>query len=162
MNIFVLDNDIQKSVQNHCDKHVVKMPIEGLQVCSTILQDIHGPKDWLYKPTHNNHPIVKWAAQCKQNFLYTLKYAELLLQEYAYRYSKTHASTRVLDSINSNIHLIDVLGDKNLMYHPQCMPEKYHCNSAVEAYRKFYIGEKLSFCKWTKRPVPEWIHEANA
>lgn len=32
MNIFYLDKDIQKCVEYHCDKHVVKLIIEELQL----------------------------------------------------------------------------------------------------------------------------------
>ena len=38
MNIFVLDNDIEKCAQYHCDKHVVKMILESAQMLSAALR----------------------------------------------------------------------------------------------------------------------------
>lgn len=44
---------------------------------------------------------------------------------------------------------------------PQAMPEQYRvAGDPVTAYQKFYIGEKLRFARWTKRPVPAWIDDA--
>ena len=37
MNIFLLDTDITKCAQFHCDKHVVKMPIEYAQLLSAVM-----------------------------------------------------------------------------------------------------------------------------
>ena len=41
---------------------------------------------------------------------------------------------------------------------PQCMPEEYRDEDTVEAYRKYYIGEKAGFAKWKAREVPEWFN----
>jgi hypothetical protein len=38
------------------------------------------------------------------------------------------------------------------------MPDEYKVsNDPISAYRKYYMGEKSSFAKWTKREVPEWF-----
>ena len=39
----------------------------------------------------------------------------------------------------------------------QAMPEQYKQTDPVEAYRKYYLGEKASFAKWTKRKAPDWF-----
>ena len=54
---------------------------------------------------------------------------------------------------------------------PMCMPDQYkpskelldrkaseyvRKHSTVQAYKKYYLGEKLSFAKWTRREVPYW------
>ncbi len=37
------------------------------------------------------------------------------------------------------------------------MPEEYIIfEDAVQSYRNYYIGEKSSFAKWTKREIPDW------
>ena len=60
MNIFILDNDSQKCVEYHCDKHVVKMILEYCQLLSTACH-VHGiAVDGIYKKTHDNHPCAKW------------------------------------------------------------------------------------------------------
>jgi len=40
----------------------------------------------------------------------------------------------------------------------QAMPDEYKVpESAVDAYRQFYRGEKMGFARWTKRDIPVWI-----
>jgi hypothetical protein len=39
------------------------------------------------------------------------------------------------------------------------MPDKYKQESSVEAYKAYYIGEKLGFIKYTRREPPLWIVE---
>jgi hypothetical protein len=37
-------------------------------------------------------------------------------------------------------------------------PDQYKVQgAAVDAYRKFYLGEKMHFATWAKRPVPHWV-----
>ena len=40
---------------------------------------------------------------------------------------------------------------------PQCMPDKYKCEDPVQAYRNYYLGEKMYMAVWTEREVPAWI-----
>ena len=42
----------------------------------------------------------------------------------------------------------------------QAMPEKYRCESAVNAYRNYYIGEKSRFAKWRTGVIPVWYSVA--
>ena len=81
MNIFYLDQDIERCVQMHCDKHVVKMMTEYLQLLSTAHRVIDGDpvvgksdsgrkvtrwivtdgrEEMLHKATHINHPSAIW------------------------------------------------------------------------------------------------------
>ncbi len=40
----------------------------------------------------------------------------------------------------------------------QALPDQYKCSSAVEAYRKYYLKEKMRFAKWENgREAPDWI-----
>ena len=40
MNLFYLDEDLDKAAQYHVDKHIVKMPLEAAQIlCTTIYID---------------------------------------------------------------------------------------------------------------------------
>jgi hypothetical protein len=36
------------------------------------------------------------------------------------------------------------------------MPEEYKGKDSVEAYHKYYMGEKSSFSTWKMRPIPTW------
>lgn len=42
MNIFILDHDVKKCAQYHCDKHVVKMILESIQMLSTTIRLTEG------------------------------------------------------------------------------------------------------------------------
>ena len=61
MNIFFLDVDPKKSAQYHCDKHVVKMILEIVQLLYTAHHILGSklPKD-AYKPVSVSHPLAIW------------------------------------------------------------------------------------------------------
>ena len=46
--------------------------------------------------------------------------------------------------------------NKKFYQPPQCMPEEYKGEDSVEAYHKYYMGEKSSFSTWKMRPIPTW------
>ncbi|MEH6454280.1 MAG: pyrimidine dimer DNA glycosylase/endonuclease V [Psychromonas sp.] len=152
MNIFILDSDIKKCAQYHCDQHVVKMILECVQMLCTALNK----KGYItpYKSTHVKHPCVLWVEESYDNFLWLQELAVELNREYRFRYDKDvdHKSIAVLGQISE--HLYHSAG---LTEFPQAMPDNYKIKGdAVQAYRSFYIGEKAKFAKWTKRPLPEW------
>ena len=152
MNIFVLDHDIKKCAQYHCDQHVVKMILESVQLLCTALNK-KGFKT-PYKSTHINHPCVHWIEKSYDNFLWLRSLTVELNQEYKYRYQKVqdHKSMAVLDElINYRFQSI------GLTSFAQAMPDEFKVkDDAVTAYRQFYLGEKSQFAKWTKRAAPEW------
>lgn len=153
MNIFILDNDIEKCAQYHCDQHVVKMILESVQLLCTALNK----KGFItpYKSTHVNHPSVLWVEQSYDNFLWLKKLTLALNEEYKYRYNKQvdHKSVATLNEI---CHYS--FPAKGLTAFPQAMPDKYKVdNDAVSAYRGFYLGDKARFAKWTKRAAPHWF-----
>lgn len=155
MNIFVLDKDIEKCAQYHCDQHVVKMTLESVQILCTALNK----KGFVtpYKSTHVKHPCVLWVERSFENFLWLKNLALALNTEYRFRYERNydHTSISVLNVISSYSY-----ENQGLTEFAQAMPDKYKVSGdAVTAYRQFYIGEKMAFAKWTKRSVPKWIHE---
>ena len=78
MNIFVLDTDIKKCAQYHCDKHVVKMILESVQMLCTALNKKGFTTP--YKSTHVKHPCVLWVESSHDNFLW-LKNLTLALND---------------------------------------------------------------------------------
>lgn len=152
MNIFVLDEDIKKCAQYHCDQHVVKMILESVQIMCTALnkKGFSTP----YKSTHVKHPCVLWTEESYENFIWLKNLALALNTEYQYRYQKKtdHKSIFVLDEISD--YKYDNIG---LTEFAQAMPDKYKVpGNAVKAYRQFYLGDKLKFARWTRRAVPRW------
>lgn len=171
MNLFLLSWDPMECAQWHCDKHVVKMILELVQMLYTgwqINNDTtnlpesaplckstgqHG-----YKKAHPNHPMTKWVRESKWNYNFTLKLAAVLALEYAYRYeNKRHACTKHIIWLSQNL---PKFSNRRKTVIPQCMPDEYKCDECpIMAYRNYYIHEKNGFAKWYKREVPFWYKQ---
>lgn len=153
MNIFILDDDIETCAQYHCDQHVVKMILESVQMLCTALNK--RGESTPYKSTHVKHPCVLWVEESYDNFRWLNDLTIALNDEYRYRFDKStdHKSMRVLSEI-SGYHF----ARRGLTPFAQAMPDQYKVpDNAVAAYRKFYIGDKMGFARWTKRERPGWI-----
>ena len=153
MNIFILDKDIEKCAEYHCDQHVVKVILESVQMLCTALnkKGFSTP----YKSTHLNHPCVLWVEQSFDNYSWLQELACALNKEYRFRYDKEtdHKSITILDELSTCQY-----ESRGLTEFAQAMPVKYKVpGDPVKAYRQFYLGEKMSFAKWTKRSVPDWV-----
>jgi len=177
MNIFYLDKDIKKCAEMHVDKHVVKMILEYAQLLSTAHRVLDGTpitgtsasgrkkvsyiiEDYrdsiLYSATHINHPSAIWVRQSEQNYRTLFNLYCALLEEYTYRYEKTHACTRLMGALASPPKNIDM--DKQFTQPTPAMPEEYKVkNDSIKSYRNYYIHDKNRFAKWKNRSVPEWF-----
>ncbi|GJL76951.1 pyrimidine dimer DNA glycosylase/endonuclease V [Nitrosomonas sp.] len=154
MNIFILDKDIEKCAQYHCDQHVVKMILESVQMLCTALNKKGFATP--YKSTHIKHPCVLWVELSFGNFSWLKSLALALNTEYRFRFERDsdHKSIFALNEISNYSY-----DNRGLTEFVQAMPDKYKVpGDAVKAYRQFYLGEKMGFAKWTKRSVPEWTH----
>lgn len=143
----------------HCDQHVLKMLVEYTQILMTT-HHLHGKKvPW--RPTHVNHPCVRWAASSRMNYLRLLLLTRVLGIEYSYRWHKRHMVAQFL----YGDLLIPPMKDGELTPPPLCMPDNYiqdhgagPWGNAVFCYRNYYLGAKLSFATW-KRGMPEWVRQ---
>lgn len=87
MNIFVTSPSPVLSAQALDDKRLVKMCLETAQIlCSCPWPQ----RPEVYKPTHENHPVVKWAGATGENYKWTEQHFVALCAEYNKRYSKIH------------------------------------------------------------------------
>jgi len=153
MNIFVLDRTVETCARYHCDRHVIKMILESVQILCTALSQYGF--DTPYKPTHAKHPCVVWAAASYANFLWLEKLTIALNNEYRYRYIKhvDHKSIAILKQLRGLKY-----ADRGMTPFVQAMPEQYRVpDDPVRAYRAYYIGEKLKFATWRRRRPPFWI-----
>lgn len=164
MNIFALDNDPRLAAQMMCDKHVVKMTLETAQILSTVMQEKFPNDPYLYKPTHKNHPCVKWVRESYDNFMWLVRHGYALIDEYTYRYGKRHKCTEIFSQVGlHNIH-------PDLMHSfPQiartpfilAMPDDCKLDDPVASYRLYYKKYKAGIATWNKsRPQPEWWNES--
>jgi len=153
MNIFILDKEVEKCAEYHCDKHVIKMILESAQMLSAVVR-LNG-HDIGYKLTHKNHPCTIWARESLSNYNWLVRLTRLLNYEYRYRYDKdvNHKSYDLVKTLP-----IPDLPDIGLTPFAQAMPEQYKNKNAVKAYRDYYINEKSSFLTWTKRKTPMWMN----
>lgn len=159
MNIFVLDEDPAVAARYHCDKHVVKMITESAQLlCSAYYYT-----DWVlskpipYKLSHKNHPCAVWVRESNSNWLWLLSLGLNLYAEYKNRYGqhRTHKAGETLFWLFNNR---PELGDNGYTIIPRCMPPEYReGGTVVDAYRRYYNGEKQPILYWTNREVPYWV-----
>lgn len=162
MNIFYLHKSPTIAAQHMCDKHVVKMILESAQLLCTAHHvcpsDAVRPEKF-YKKTHTNHPCAIWTRNCIGNYKWLCDHAQSLLDEYTYRYGKTHASTSVISWCVSNIPDIP---DGELTDIAQCMPDEYKSNDPVIAYRNYYNKAKSHLHNWKRRQIPHWVVSVNS
>lgn len=164
MNIFILDEDPQLAAQYLANKHVVKMILESAQLLCTahhIRPAItYTYPSVFYKKTHENHPCAIWCRETSGNYFWLASHAIELCKEYTFRYGKIHKTQSLIEWLEKHFPYIksDFMTD-----FPQCMPEIYKRSNVVEAYRAYYIYDKMKKiqCNWTKREKPFWIKEAN-
>jgi hypothetical protein len=159
MNIFYLDDSPKEAAIMHCDKHCVKMILETAQLLCTAHRELDGDY-WadevgLYKSTHKNHPSAVWVRESSEHYWWTLALFVHLCKEYTARYRKTHKSEQLITLLGTAPIAIKQDGFKEP---PQCMPDEYKCDSSIEAYRNYYLGEKMSFAQWNYSPTPEWTY----
>lgn len=157
MNIFLLDTDITKCAQYHCDKHIVKMPIEYAQILSTVAREFGF--DNSYRETHKNHPCTKWAKLHGGNYSWLYKLALAVGEEYTYRYGRVHKSTQfIIDELPST------LGRDCDTHHsplPNCTTFKDDNPqlNLVDKYRMYYIRDKADILSWKNREEPPFMGE---
>lgn len=154
MNIFVLSTDPAEAAELQCDKHVVKMILETVQLLCTVKHLYNEPAH--YKPTHKNHPCTKWAAESKENFEWLKKHGLALCREYTFRYGRIHKAQSILESLEPP----DNMPSLGLTPFVKAMPsELQEIKDPVEAYKAYYRKYKRHFASWTKRPEPDFMKE---
>ena len=189
MNIFYLDNDPVKCAEMHNDKHCIKMILEYAQLLSTAHRVLDGVSTVgltstgrkktsyvlsdardaiLYSATHINHPSAIWVRQSDKNYDWLFSLFQSLMDEYTYRYGKTHACSKLemfLDRIPNNIPQkpfneptpamppeikIPVAGPRGQLYY-----------DSIASYKNYYIQSKAHLASWkgktNSRPVPQWF-----
>lgn len=182
MNIFILDRNPETAAQLQCDKHVVKMIVESAQMLSTAHRMLDGyvekrpsksgkrminywvhpnsyKEERLYKAVHHGHPSTVWTMESESNYIWHYDHFVALLDEYTYRYGKTHGTDKLktlLCQPPKNISRDGLTPFKLAMAdYPECIA----LGDPVEAYRAFYQTKQDRFkMAWTKRDIPEWFN----
>ena len=177
MNIFYLDHDVTKCAEMHNDKHVVKMILEYAQLLSTAHRVLDGVQftgvsktgrkqtryvlsgsreSVLYSATHINHPSAIWVRQSDKNYSWLFDMFQALLEEYTYRYGKTHACDRLVWALEVRPNNIP---RGNFTEPTPAMPDEVKiAGDSIKSYRNYYINHKMHLASWKKRQVPEWFN----
>lgn len=145
MNIFFLDESPKLAAEYQCDKHVVKMILESVQMLCTAHHLTGTGSPDIYKPTHIHHPCTKWVTESRDNWLWLADHTEHLSSEFTKRYGGTHKSTVMLRKL-SVPHLPFIPMTTPAL----AMPDEYKEYDAVEAYRNYYRADKASIAKWER------------
>lgn len=174
MNLFFLSKNLKRSAKYHGDRHVVKMPLEAVQILYSVWFLLHPESKWResapwnkkktmrgFKPTHLNHRLVQWVRESLANYRYCCKYARALCKEYKRRYNKTHAVEEHARWLGSNIP--PGIQDRSMTPIPLCDGTNVKVSSireAVTAYRKYYIATKSHLANYKNGRRPKWISNA--
>lgn len=168
MNIFHVDKSPMVAAMWLCDKHIPKMILETAQMLSTAhhrYETVHANR--LYKAAYIHHPMTQWVWETGNNYQWAFCHYMWLLDEFnkrGFKNGEPHASFRLAP-------LLFVLPDPLLSSYsedwmneytrpPLCMPEVYHRDCHIEAYRAYYKGDKSSFAVWERgSPAPSWWEE---
>lgn len=158
MNIFIVDADPRRAAIQLHNRHVTKMVLESAQLLSTVHR-LHGNEDSrIYRKTHVKHPCTLWLNTSKENYYWLVQHFEALFKEFTYRYGKVHKSSTLFDLLKFPP---DDLPNIGLTPFVKAMPEKYKVLDAVQAYRNYYLGEKIQNNFWTKRrfELDDWLYD---
>ena len=153
MNIFALSDDPYEAAEFMHDKHVVKMTLESAQLLCAALAAKGGVVP--YKTTHKNHPSTLWTGENLANWYWLHEHCFALNNEFKHRFSGAdHKSWLAVKDLYEQADRLLLLSARTPF--PQAMPDQYRGEDSIEAYRRYYVGEKMNNQKWTKRDVPKW------
>ena len=164
MNLFLIDLLIESSVKSLCDKHVVKMPTESMQMISTITN--HLGFDSPYKPVMLNHPSTIWARKSMHNTKWLYEHGLALCEEFTHRYGKIHGSEARIKDLD-DFYIESASWDKATpvdiaMFDKYRIPndmEVHNWDYVIRSYRHYYLEGKWRFASWRKNRRPEWYPE---
>ena len=157
MNIFLLDKNITKCAQYHCDQHVVKMILESVQMLCTTHHVLGGNAP--YKKCHINHPCTKWALDSIHNAYWLIKHGMNLADEYHLRYGKQHSC---YNTLLEAYYLFPKGKITNVTPFARAMPDEYKLDTSIDTFTayKMYIASKpwvaSNYLRMPERK-PEWI-----
>jgi hypothetical protein len=179
MNVFILDESPIRAAEYHCDKHIVKMPLEAAQLLCTAHRVLDGKEQslvingrqrklfvhsdssldqTLYTSTHVNHGCAVWVRESAQNYYWLYELMLELNNEFVRRYrkEKDHETICRLSAVLSQAPSNQK--DIGFTMPPLCMPDEYKIpGDVVRSYRNYYSKGKRSIATWTDTPIPHWF-----
>jgi len=173
MNIFVLDEDPVVAARMYCDKHSPKMVTELLQQLGSAVIRHGATPDMMpltkkhktpLKGGYHGHPCTVWCGDSRSNFMWAIRHAIELCEEFTRRFGNIHFSEKGIRQLADMAYLIPEgeltpfarafdLKNPDLVHLYD--EEKY---DAVSAYREFYHTKRFSNGppRWDRSPTPYW------
>lgn len=185
-NLIILDSDLSTAVKYLSDTDLRRQINSAYHLLIFVYFERYGLKkkkvyQYLVKENHEiikrafpNWPLsnyleappkvkikeYKFIKCCSNHFNYILEYADLMCDEFNYRFGKYHPKRKLLDWIESNkIELPSVNNSNYSVQYPICsIPAKFrkvdYVTSARNLYRKL-IEDPIS--EYNKVSVPDWF-----
>ena len=170
MNIFYTDHNPCVAAQSLPDKHIVKMPVEAVQMLVSACRrygyqpGVITKAGELHKGGYHNHPCTVWAGDTIANFRWTLVWGIALCAEYQARYGKTHFAQGQLFKLTEavgHLKLMAQLTEGELTTPALAMPDECKTSDPVESYRnciRAKVASKPDSFVWRKgTPQPAWL-----
>jgi hypothetical protein len=175
MNIFWLAALFSANAAAHCDQHVVKMPLEAVQLLYTAWSVLE-PEEQQWRPraplnkagtqhgyrkTHVNHPLARWVRRSTTNYQMCADYALAVCAEYSRRYGgkQMHAEQHA-QWLKENMP--PSLKQRPMTPIPLCTGEGGKAatlEKAVKVYRRGYRKDKAKFARYRYTEAPSWLQD---
>lgn len=164
MNIFWTDPDPITAAISLPDCHVVKMPVESVQMLvSACIR--HGQQPavttaagTIHRGGYAAHPCTIWTGGSRENALWLWQHAMALCLEFRHRYGHDHACRQQLRQVWPSLGLMPSIG---LTPPALAMPVELQGTDPVESYRawiRFKVGTAPQTFVWRRgRSAPHWI-----
>ena len=121
----------------------------------------------IYAATHANHRSAVWARELGGNYRWLWRLGMHLLDEYAFRYDKQHATRSVMWALERIPPAIEDT-ESEWSEAPPAMPPMFRVKDSsgayydsVASYRNYYVEAKKDLLRYTKRGLPDWMGIVN-
>lgn len=180
MNIFYLHPDPHRAARWHCDRHVVKMLLETVQLLYTahwVLSAASGdggsqpdfstapapksrPQERGYMSISNKkHPSAIWTRESLAHYKWLASLGLALATEYRHRFHDKEHSCEA-HAVWLYFHPPATLKDNGWRDPPKAMPDVHKVSGdAVRCYRHYYVYSKgaRGLLTYTARRKPHWV-----
>jgi len=181
--IFFLALDPSEAVKFALDIHIRSACGESAHLLYTVFHSLLPDHKWkeecpkrqngeIFTSGYIHSPISKWARQTKSNFLYALKYAVFVLDEFKFRFGKDHAVRKHLTWIVDNQELVLALIPQEAKFEikTSCVVAKEElpegCTAIPMCLGSFRVSEKKnvgklvqSYREWYGWKCEKWMEE---
>jgi hypothetical protein len=156
MNIFYINKNPIIAAQELADDHIRKMAIESAQMLCFAHYSVGNQPPYKNSKQHFNHPSSKWVRESIDHYNWLLEHGLEICFEFEERYGKEHATQKVLIWLLNNK---PDLPKNGFTPPPQCIPIELQLPDTIDAYKNFYIKDKIAIKKlsWKKlNNTPAW------